>query len=166
MAENVTVKWRTLAVVFAVLLGLSITTLVLVISLAGNYHELPNAVANRVEALSQDKDPTPTPEPSPSGTDLAPAPDLADQVAVNFSNSTGWPNQENQYDYVMGFTSVGDDLLVHTNQTDPIDLSDACTLLFQLNDPVLGLDPQIDQVLFTGTDGQVIWSCVTSSEVQ
>jgi hypothetical protein len=105
------------------------------------------------------------PEPAPSPSSPADPPDLADYVSVAWGVATGWPNSE-KWGYIMGFTSVGDDLLVHTNLTAPEDQSELCTLLFQLNDPALGLDPQIDQALLIGTDGQVIWSCVTSAEVQ
>jgi hypothetical protein len=105
------------------------------------------------------------PAPQPS-TDAPPAtpPTLADQVAVAWSVASGWPNSE-KWSYILRFTSVEDDLLVATNLTDPVDQSELCTLLSQLNDPVLALDPPIDQVLITGTDGQVIWSCMPTSQV-
>lgn len=105
-------------------------------------------------------------EPDPSAGSPADPPDLADQVSVAWGVATGWPNSETPWDYVLSFTSVGDDLLVHTNLTDPADQSELCTMLFQLNDPVLAMDPPIDQALILGTDGQVIWSCSVTSEVQ
>jgi hypothetical protein len=104
-------------------------------------------------------------EPAPSASSPADPPDLADQASVAWGVATGWPNSE-KWGYILSFTSVGDDLLVHTNLTEPADQSELCTLLFQLNDPVLALDPPIDQVLVLGTDGQVIWSCMVTSEVQ
>jgi hypothetical protein len=48
---------------------------------------------------------------------------------------------------------------VKTNLTEPTDQTELCTLLPQLEDPVLGVG-NIDQVLITGTDGRVIWTCV------
>lgn len=160
MAENLQVKWRTISIVLAALLALAIVAAVLAVAIATSYSgQLPKDVADRVSAHLP---PMPTATVTVGPT---PAP-LSDQVAVAFSLATGWPNKENQYDYVQGYESVGDDLIVHTNETAPTDLSELCTQLYQLNDDVLGLDPKIDQILATGTDGQVIWSCAVTSEVQ
>jgi hypothetical protein len=114
-------------------------------------HEHDAAPTPSVTSEIIDVDPSPVPD--------QPAATLADQVAVAFSNATGWPYQENKFDFIFGFTSVDNDLLVKTNLTDPTDMSELCTLIPQLEDPVLGIG-DIDQVLVLGTDGQVIWSCL------
>lgn len=98
-----------------------------------------------------------------SATPSAP-PDLADQVAVAWSVATGWPESE-RWGFIFGFASVGDDLVVHTNLTEVTDLTEACGLLYQLNDPVLELDPPIDQVLVVDANGRVVWTCLVDAQV-
>lgn len=160
--SRVNVRGRTLNIVLLSGLAVALVALVLAIAILRTFTErLPRDVAGEVAALPR---PTVTVTVTP-GVDPAPPPDLADQVAVAWSVATGWPHSEKWGD-ILYFTSYQDDLLVHTNMTDAADMSEVCTMLLQLNDPVLALDPPIDQVLFTGTDGQVIWSCVSSSEVQ
>lgn len=158
--SRVQVRWRTLTIVLTVLLAMAIATAVLAVVTASSYaNRLPRDIAAKVAAL---------PRPTTTVTATVPAKPvpLADQVAVAWSVATGWPNSE-KWGYISGYESVGDDLIVHTNAAEPTDLSEMCGKLFELNnDDVIGLDPQIDQVLATGVDGQVIWSCVTTSEVQ
>lgn len=149
--------WRMCTIVATAMLALSLVGLAALGLVIREGHENtrwnPNVMATIL----------PAPQPSASAAPAEP-PTLADQVAVAWSVASGWPNSE-KWSYILRFTSVEDDLLVATNLTDPVDQSELCTLLFTLNDPVLAIEPQIDQVLITGTDGQVIWSCMTTSEV-
>ncbi|MET0711953.1 MAG: hypothetical protein ABWZ30_05565 [Jiangellaceae bacterium] len=155
--------WRMCTLVVGAFLAvalLGLISLALVFANQDNYGD--GWTPGPLVATFYDGDPPGTLTPSSP----ADPPDLADQVAVAWGVATGWPNSE-KWGHIMGYTSVGDDLLVHTNLTDPVDQSELCQLLFEMNnDDVIALDPQIDQILITGTDGQVIWSCVTTAEVQ
>jgi hypothetical protein len=158
--SRVQVRWRTLTIVLAVLLLMSTVTVIMTIALATSYKsDLPKSVAAAVQKL-----PRPTATVTTTAAPPTPAP-LSDQVAVAFSVATGWPNSE-KWGYISGYESVGDDLVVHTIEPEPADLTEMCDQLYLLNDDVIALDPRIDQVLATGVDGQVIWSCESSSEVQ
>ena len=152
------VQWRTLTIVLAILLAMSVITVIMAVTMALNYRGLPKDVADRVGALS-------LPTATVTATVPAEPVPLADQVAVAWSVATGWPNSE-KWGYISGYKSVGDDLVVHTNEAAATDLSEMCTALYELNDEVIGLDPHIDQILATGVDGQVVWSCSSTSEVQ